>query len=204
MHEAESHHHRERDGDADDQGGARTAEEQDQHDEDEADSLEHGMGDFVDGRINQVRAVEVSHDLHVLSLQPLIELGDFGVDGLHHPRRILPPQQQEASLNRVVAVVHPEDAMAFLDPELQLAKIAHQDGRSVPLSDDDVAHVFERLDQADASDDVAQLAPVQNAAAGIGAVGLDGIGDIFQRQTKPYELLRIELKLKLRRDAAEV
>jgi hypothetical protein len=48
------------------------------------------------------------------------------------------------------------------------------------------------LDQADASDDVAQLAPVQNAAAGIGAVGLDGIGDIFQRQTKPYELLRIE------------
>src|SRR4029450_14012151 len=179
MHEAESHHHRERDGNANDQGGARTPEEQDQHDENEADPLEHGMRDFVDGRIDQIRAVEGSHDPHVLSLQPLIELGDFGVDGLHYPRWILPAQQQNAPLNRVIAVVHPEDAMAFLDPELQLAKIAHQNGVSVPLSDDDVAHVFERLDQADASDDVAELASVQNAAAGVSAVGLDGASDIL-------------------------
>ena len=94
--------------------------------------------------------------------------------------------------------------MALLVAELELAEIAHEDRRAVALGDDDVAHVIERLDEADAADDVAELAAVEDAAAGIGAVGADGVGDVLERQVEAHELLRIELELELRGDAAEI
>src|SRR6202040_4299446 len=42
------------------------------------------------------------------------------------------------------------------------------------------------------------------AAAGAGAVGIDGGFDVRERQVEARELLRIELELELRRDAAEI
>ncbi len=151
-----------------------------------------------------VGAVEIGHDLHVVGLEPLVELGDLGVHALQHARRIFAAQQQHGALDRVVVVVLAEDAVALLVAQLQLAEVAHEDRRAVVLGDDDVAEVVERLHQADAADDVAELAAVEHAAAGIGAVGVDRVGDVLERQVEAHELLRIELELELRGEAAEV
>ena len=70
VHQDERDHHRERNRDADDQRAARAAEEQDEHDEDEADALENRVRDLVDGGIDQVGAIEIGHDLHVVGLEP--------------------------------------------------------------------------------------------------------------------------------------
>ena len=205
VHQDEGHHHGERNGDADDQRAARAAEEQDEHDEHEADALRRPCATTLSiGGVDQVGAVEIGHDLHVVGLQPLVELGDLGVDAVEDARGIFAAQQQHDALDDVVPVVLAEDAVALLVAELQLAEIAHEDRRAVALGDDDVAEIVERLHQADAADDVAELAAREDAAAGIGAVGVDRVGDVLERQVEPHELLRIELELELGREAAEV
>ena len=69
VHQDEGDQHRERDGDADDQRAARAAEEEDEHDEHEADALEERVRDRVERGVDQVGAVEIGHDLHVVGLQ---------------------------------------------------------------------------------------------------------------------------------------
>ena len=57
---------------------------QDEDDEHEADALEDRVRDLVDGGVDQRRAVEIGHDLHVVGLQALVELVDLGVHALQH------------------------------------------------------------------------------------------------------------------------
>ena len=94
--------------------------------------------------VDQVGAIEIGHDLHVVGLQALVELGDLGVDAVEHPRRIFVAQQQHGAFDDVVLVVLADDAVALLVGELQLAEVAHQDRRAVVLGDDDIAEVVER------------------------------------------------------------
>ncbi len=139
---------------------------------------EHRALDLVDRCVDQVRAVEIGHDLNVVGLQLRVEFGDLGMHAFQNARRIFVAQQQHGSLDDVVLVVLADDAMALLVAELELAEIAHQDRRAVVLGDDDVAEIVERLHEADAADHVAELAAIEHAAAGIGVVGADRIGDV--------------------------
>ena len=68
-------------------------------------------------------------------------------------------------------------------PELHLAKIAHENRYAVVLRHDDIAHVLECLDKADAADDIAKLAARKHAAARVGAVGADSVGDVLERDS---------------------
>ena len=159
--------------------------------------------DLLDCGIDQLRAVEIGHDLDVVGLQPRIEVVDPGVHSLEHARRIFAAQQQHGTLDDVIHVVLADNAVTFLVGELQLAKIAHEDRRAIVLGDDDVAEVAEGLDQADAADDVTELTAVEYAAAGAGAVGRDRVGNVLQRQVEADQLLRVELELELGGHATE-
>src|SRR3981189_710714 len=97
-----------------------------------------------------------------------------------------------------------DDAVPLEVGELKPAKIAQEDRRAVSLRDHDGAEVVKVLDKADGADDEAEIAPRHHAAAGVAAVGVDGGFDVCQRQIETHELLRIELKLELRRDTAEI
>ncbi len=122
VHQNEGGDHRERDGDADDDGATRAAEKQDEDDQHEADALEDGVRDLVDRRVDEVGAVDIGNDPHVVALEPLVELGDLGVDAVDHPRRVLAAQQQHRSLDRVVLAVVAENAVAFLVGELEACR----------------------------------------------------------------------------------
>ncbi len=154
--------------------------------------------------VDQRRTIEIGDDLHVVRLQSRVELRHLGVDPLQNPRGIFAAQQQDRSLDGVVLLILAEDAVALLVAQLQLAEITHENRRPVALGDDDVPHVIQGLHDADAADDVPELAAVQNAAAGIGAVGDDRVGDVLERQVEPDELLGVELELELGREAAKV
>ena len=99
---------------ADDQRAARAAEKQDEHDQNQPDAFEDRMRDRVDGGLDQAGAVEIGNDLHVLGLEPRVELDDLGLDALQHARRVLAAQQQHDALDGVVDVVLAEDAVALL------------------------------------------------------------------------------------------
>ncbi len=85
IHQDEDRHHGERNGDADDQGAARTAEEKNEHDENEAYSLQNGVRDLADCLIDEIRAVVIRYDLHVVGRQTLVELGNLCVDAFQNP-----------------------------------------------------------------------------------------------------------------------
>ena len=59
--------------------------------------------------------------------------------------------------------------------ELDVAEVLDQHRHAVLLGDDDVAEIVECADQAHAADDEALLAAVQDAAARVGVVGIDGV-----------------------------
>ena len=204
VHQDERDQHGERDGEADDHRRARTAEKQHEDDDDEADALEDGVRDLVDRRVDEVGAVDIGNDPHVVALEPLVELGDLGVDAVDHPRRVLATQQQHRSLDRIVLAVVAENAVALLVGELEAAEIAEQHGIAVLLGDHDGAEIVERLHQADAAHDVAEIAPRDDAAAGAGVVVVDRGLDVGERQVEPHELLRVELELELGGEAAEI
>ena len=113
-------------------------------------------------------------------------------------------QQQHGAFDDVVLVVLADDTVALLVGELELPKVAHQDRRAVVLGNDDIAEVVEGPHQADAADDITELAAIEHAAAGIGVIVADRIGDIAECDIKAHQLLRIELELILRRQPAEV
>src|SRR5262245_20875166 len=94
--------------------------------------------------------------------------------------------------------------MPFLVAELERTEITHQDRRAAALLDNDATHVVERLHEAYAADHIAEIAAAHDAAAGARAVGFDRFGHVLERKVEAHELLRIELKLELRGDAAEV
>ena len=178
VHQDEGRHQGERYGEADDQRAARTAEEQYQRDEDEADALHDRLRDPIDGRVNEIGAVDIRHDPNVVGGKSLIEFLDLGVDAVDHPRRVVAFKQQDRSLDGVVLPVPTQDAVALLIGELELAEIAHQDGDSVALGDHYRAHVLKGLHEPDAANHVAEFAAGYHAAAGAGAVGGDGGFDI--------------------------
>ena len=94
--------------------------------------------------------------------------------------------------------------MALQVAQHELAEITHENRRALVLGDDDISHVLQSLHDADAADDVPELAAVQNAATSVRAVCVDSVSDVLERQVEPHELLRVELELKLGREAAEV
>src|SRR5581483_1701432 len=204
VHENKGDHHGEGNGDADDQCAARAAEEENEHHEHETDAGEHGVRDLVDGSIDQRRAVEIGHNLYIVGGKPFVELVDLGVYAFEHARGIFPAQQQHGAFDHVALLVLADSAVAFLVGQLQLAEIVHEDRRAVVLGDDDIAEIIERLHQADAADHITEVAAIEHAAAGIGTVGADRVGDVLQRQVEAHELLRIELQLELRGQAAEI
>ena len=167
MHHDEGYRHRERNGDAHDQRAARAAEKHDENDEDEANSHEYGVRNLVDRRIDQVRPVDIGHDLHALRFQAVIELGHLGMDAVHDTRWVFAAQQEDDAFDDVIPFVIAKDAVALLIAQLQLAEVPHEDRRSVALCDHDVAHVIECLDEANSPHDVAEVSPRQNAAAGL-------------------------------------
>src|ERR1019366_205870 len=204
VHQNEGRHHRERDGDADDQRAARAAEKDNENEQNKADAFEGRARDLVDGGVDQGGTIEIRNDLNVIGLQPRIELGDLGVHAVQNAGRILAAQQQHGALDHIVHVVLADDAVALLVGEFQLAEIAYKNRRAIVLGDDDMSEVVERLNQSDTANDVAKFTTVENAAARICAVGVDRVGDILERHGEAYELLRVELKLELGSDTAEI
>ena len=86
----------------------------------------------------------------------------------------------------------------------QPAEVADEDRHAVALGDHDVAEVRKVAHQADAADDVALLAAGDAAAAGVGAVVVDGGDDVVQADAIALELHGVELELELHGEAAEV
>src|SRR4029077_17669463 len=154
--------------------------------------------------IDERGAVEIGHDLYIVGLQLAVQFGGLGMHAVEHARRIFAALQQHGAFDDVAALANADDAVAFQVAELELAEIANEDRRAIVLGDDDIAEIVERLDEADAADDIAELAAIEHAAAGIGVVGADRAGHRAQRQIEAHELLRIELQLILSGQAAEV
>ena len=89
--------------------------------------------------------------------------------------------------------------MAFAD----IGDIAEKDGHAVVLGDDDVAHVVERVQQADAAHIDALAAHGQVVAARVGVAVLNGGDDLGHGDAVGQQLGRIDFGLVLARGAAE-
>src|SRR5262249_41789956 len=113
IHQDEDRHHGKRNGDADNQGAAWTAEEKNEHNENEAYALKDGVRDLADRLADEVRAVVVGYDLHVVVRQTLVELGNFGMDAVQDPRGVVVFQQQDGAFDDVVLLVLADNAVPF-------------------------------------------------------------------------------------------
>ena len=80
VHHDENRYQGERDSDADNQGAAETAEKEQEHYQDQADPLQNCVRDLADRLSDEVGAVVVGHDAHVLGCQALVEFANLGMD----------------------------------------------------------------------------------------------------------------------------
>ena len=77
VHQDENRNHSQRNGHRDHQRAARTAEKEPQHDDHEADPLDHRMADLAHGRGDEVATVENRDDVDVLGLELLLSSATF-------------------------------------------------------------------------------------------------------------------------------
>ncbi len=162
------------------------------------------MSDFADRRIDQEAAIEVRHQLHVRRQQFCVDLLDLGVDAVEYARRIFALEQHDDAGDHVGLFVLADDAVAFLIRQLHVADVAQQGWRAALGTDDDVAEVVERLNQADAADDECLFATHEIAAAGTRAVFLQCIDDAAETEPIRLQLVGIDLHLELHGLTAEV
>ena len=94
-------------------------------------------------------------------------------------------------------------AEARLMPFLDVGHVAEQDGDAVVLGDDDVAHVVERMQQADAADIDALAADGEVVAAGVGIAVGDGVDHLGHGDAVGEQLVGVDFSLILARGAAE-
>ena len=80
VHQREHRNQRHRHCDSNDHRATRATQEQDQHDKDESDTLEHGVGYLLHGRLHQFVAIDVWDNLYILQGQLCIELIDLRVN----------------------------------------------------------------------------------------------------------------------------
>ena len=97
-----------------------------------------------------------------------------------------------------------ENALSLLMAVRRLAQIAHQDRDAVSLGDNDIAKIVQRTYHADAADNIALLAACDAAAACIRTVVVDCRNHIIEADAITLQLGRVELKLILHGETAEV
>src|SRR5262249_20497167 len=127
----------------------------------------------------------------------------FRMDSFDDPRRVLATQKKNDAANCVVYVILSKNPMTFLVAQLQRAKIAHKYRCAVALRDDNIAKIVQCLHETDAANDKTKVAAGDHAAAGVGAVGLDGVCDILERNIEADQGCRIEFELEQSGDPPE-
>ncbi|MNM11387.1 hypothetical protein D3C81_215420 [compost metagenome] len=204
VHEDEGDQQGQRNRQRDDGGRARAAQEQQQHQGDEQHAFAQGITDRVQGGVDQRTAVQIGHDLHILRQHVGIQIVHGRMDARQRCGRVEILQQQGDAFDGVGIVVLAEDAAPLDVAVRELAQVLHQHGHAVLAADDDVAHVVEGMQQADAAHHVRLLAAVDHAAAAADVVGVDGILDLCQREAVAVEFCGIEFQHELCRQAAEI
>src|SRR5262249_33475256 len=156
------------------------------------------LRDAMHGGVDELSAIAVGNDFCIWRKNAAVEGLHLNVDAFKNLRGVGTPEQEDDSRHGVGIEVLAEDAAAFEGSQLEGAEILHENGSTVFREDYDVAEVLKRADQADAADDIALLAADDDAAAGIGVVGLDGSDDLGERHVVLRELGRLDNQLELR------
>ncbi len=204
VHQDERRQQRQRDRDGHDDRRARAAQEQQQHDRHQRHALDERLAHRMHGGVDQLAAVDIRHDLHVLGQDVLVQVAHGVVHAGHHARRVLVLEQQRDALDGVRVVVHAQDAVPLAVTQHHAAEVLDQHRHAVLLADDDVAQVVEVADQAHAADHQSLLAALHDAAARVRVVGGNGLRDLVQREVVLGQPGRIQLQHELRGHAAEV
>ncbi len=203
---------RERNGERDDQRAAKVAEEDEQNDRDQDDSLgqvvEHGMR----GQLHQFAAIEVRNDLHARRQEMLVEEVDLLVQGGQHVVGVGAFAQQHGA-GHDVGIVHDLSGLAMNG----FAKLAQPDPRSLPHNADiahahrnpvlrfehDGADVSRGFDQSHRPDVDGLRSALDEAAAGVDVVVCQGLLHLPDAETVGDQLVRVHLHLVLACGPAE-
>ena len=139
---------------------------------------------------------------------PWFSAVDFFVQGGKRGQRLCALLEEHDGLDDVGIVVMVEVAAADLargaaDGLPARRTRREQDRHAVVLGDDDVAHVVDRVQQADAADVDALAADGEVVAAGVGIAVGDGVDDLGHGDAVGEELAGIDFSLILARGSAE-
>ncbi len=188
---------------ADDQAGPQIAKKEKQNDDHQNNAFGQHLGDGMDRRIHQLRAVVIGNNLqaagnHVLAV-------DFG-DPLFHPADNLfgiaaAGHQDDATYGLGVTVLH-HGAVTHFRADAHLSHVANVDGRALGLGEHNVADVFEIAHQADAADEILLRVLTQDAPAGIGIIVRQRIAHVIDGQVVVVQLLRIDERFVLLDESA--
>ena len=203
-HQDEGKEGRERQGQDDDERPAEAAQKKIQDEDDEQGPDQKGFAHRADGPVDDLGAVIVGHDAQAVGQ-------DARSVDLRHP-----PLDRPHDLAAVGAAEHhdhPADdfALSVLDgaaladglADADFGDVPQQDRRALDRLQDDGADVLDRLQHADAADEVLPFAALQDVAADVEVVPAQRIADLAEGQVVGQELFRVHVHMVLLDVAAE-
>ena len=162
---------------------AHAAEEQEQHRDDDHQPFEQRVGDGVQRVVDQIRAVVDRHDPHAGRQAGRVQLVDRFVDAVQHLAGVLAAAHQDDALDadrscRRCAKMPVRGA----DPMCTRADVPHEHRHAVGRRDDDVLDVARPTESGRRRARRGPAAVVEQRAAGVLVVRVDGLGDVANRQ----------------------
>src|SRR5262249_41148228 len=164
----------ERHGDGNEESSPEDAKKQNENDQHQTHAFEESLRDTVNGGVHQLSAVAVRYEFGVGRKNAAVEGGNLRVYAFENLRGVGPFQKKDDSGNGVGIVVLAENAATFESAKLESSEIFDKDGSAIFREDDDIAEILKRANKPDAANHVALFAPYNDAAAGVGVIGLNG------------------------------
>src|SRR5215213_6550966 len=187
-----------------DQGATQIAQEYPLDEKDQGNAEEHVVQHGPHRNGNEVTAVVERLDLQAGGQAAV---GIHALDGCayarHYLHRALEFLHQHNAGDDVSLVVAARNTEPGREPDLNLSNIGKQHGHTALLGQNDIADVFKRPNDADATDVDRLLAHCDRAAAYIGVAAGDGSDDLRNRKTERHHPVEVDLRLKLLGFAAE-
>ncbi len=203
-HHAEGEERGEGDGDGGDEGDARVAEHDQQHQCDEGDAGDYDVPDGVGGVVDEVGAVVERFDVHARRQQAsVVQSVDFFLEAVEGGKRFFVFLEQDDADDDVVLLVGADLTEARLESFSYFGDVGDGDGSAVLFSYDDCCDVGFVVDLSDGADVDALIAEGEIVAAGVGVAGLDGVDELGEGDAVGEELVGVGLDLILARGAAE-
>ena len=139
----------------------------------------------------------------VASRESCVDFRDLALEVLHDERRIAALGHEHDAFDNVVTLIDPCNSRAGAQTQGDIPDIGNQDGFPALCGDHHIAHILWPLEQAKRPDGEGFVAPLQDAATRVGAVGTQGLGDLVQRDAILAHPFGIHLDLQLANGAPE-